>query len=199
MKKKVVGAAALVLVLGAAGVYCLGQGREGTLDILTPAVDIQEELLAEGGEDTGIFDEEVPLAAGPDTGETQENPYIGQVIDLVNEERARAGLAPLEKNDQLSAAAAIRAEEIVSSFSHTRPDGSAYRTVLDQIGAAYSNCGENVAFGYRTPEDVMYGWMASEGHKANILGERYDSIGVGYCKDSSGQGYWVQLFMLKKQ
>ncbi len=200
MKKRTVCAAALAVAAAAVVIYHSGRISTGgkDLDILTPAMDSQEELLAEGTGDSEIFDGQVPLAPGPGTGEATENPYISQVVALVNEERAKAGLEPLEKSDELSAAAAIRVKEITSSFSHTRPDGSAYRTVLDQCGLAYSNCGENVAMGYRTPADVVAGWMASDGHRENILNEKYDCIGIGYCKDG-GQGYWVQMFMLKKK
>lgn len=79
-----------------------------------------------------IPDDEVPLAAVP------ESPYVRQVVNLVNEERVKAGLLPLEKTDDVSAAAAVRAQELVSSFSHTRPDGSAYRTVLEQQGIVFA-------------------------------------------------------------
>ena len=140
----------------------------------------------------------MPLTPGPGTSEGEENPYISQVVALVNEERAKAGAAPLEKSDQVCMAAAIRVNEITSSFSHTRPDGNAYKTVLKENGIEYRNCGENIAFGYRTPEEVVSAWMTSEGHRANILDEKYDAIGVGYRKDSGGQGYWVQVFILKK-
>ena len=116
----------------------------------------------------------------------------------MNEERAKAGLAPLEKSDDVSLAASVRAKELTASFSHTRPDGSAYRTVLEQNGVSYRSCGENVAFGYRTPEAVMSAWMTSEGHKENILNEKYTNIGVGYFKDGSGQGYWAQIFTVGK-
>ncbi|MCI9162898.1 MAG: hypothetical protein HFG59_06520 [Lachnospiraceae bacterium] len=181
-----------------------GDSSPGPYGILTPASEKGD--LASG---TGAWipDEEVPLAPGPggvaaepglvaEAGQPviQESPYIRQVVSLVNEERTKAGLTTLEKSDNISLAAAVRAEELTSSFSHTRPDGSAYRTVLEQNGVSYRSCGENVAFGYRTPEAVMSAWMTSEGHKENILNEKYTNIGVGYFKDSSGQGYWAQIF-----
>lgn len=55
-----------------------------------------------------------------------------------------------------------------------------------------------MAYGYQTPEAVMSGWMASEGHRANILNEKYTDIGVGYFTDGNGQGYWTQIFAMKK-
>ena len=187
-----VSAAAVIMVL----VHGLPAGeqeaQEEMVAILTPASD---EWPADDGASLGegIWDAPVPLAGAPGEG---EDPYLDQLVALVNEERGKAGVAPLEISGPVCAAASIRADEIVTSFSHTRPDGSPYKTVLSQAGIGYRNCGENVAYGYRTPEEVMAGWMASEGHRANILEERYSSIGIGYRKGRDGLTYWVQLFLL---
>lgn len=204
MKKSLLCAAAVMLIAGAAvGMFAKGYvtRRESVITeagILTPAKD--EELAFSEDAGVTIADEEVPLAAGPgilDGGmadAVQESPYIRQIVNLVNEERTKAGLMPLEKSDGISLAAAVRAEELTSSFSHTRPDGSAYRTVLEQNGITYRSCGENVAYGYSTPEAVMDAWMDSDGHRANILNDGYTNIGVGYFKDNRGLGYWAQIF-----
>ncbi len=120
--------------------------------------------------------------------------YVNQVVALVNAERAKAGLSPLTQTAELSGAAATRAEETSRSFSHTRPDGSSFSTVLSQNGISYRGSGENIAYGQRTPEQVMEGWMNSQGHRANILNSRYTAIGVGYYQDSNGTPYWTQLF-----
>lgn len=118
---------------------------------------------------------------------TASSSEAAQVIRLVNEERAKQGLAPLTQSAELTRAACVRAEEIVSKFSHTRPDGTAWSTVSS---AAY---GENIAKGQRDAERVMAAWMSSSGHKANILRESYGSIGVCAYK-VGGTIYWVQLF-----
>ncbi len=118
--------------------------------------------------------------------------YAEAVIDLVNEERAKEGLSPLEMNETLMGGCEIRAEELVEKFSHTRPDGSScYTVVKDDYG--YSYIGENIAEGYTSPEHVMNGWMNSSGHRANILKKEYEEIGVG-CYIHNGRKYWVQLF-----
>ncbi len=119
--------------------------------------------------------------------------YIQQIITLVNEERAKAGLSPVTEAKNVSQAAALRAQEISRSFSHTRPDGSSFSTALTQSGVSYQGSGENIASGYSTPEAVMNGWMNSQGHRANILNPSYTTIGVGYYQ-SGGTGYWTQLF-----
>lgn len=119
--------------------------------------------------------------------------YARRVVDLVNEERAKAGLSEMKLDMDVTAAADVRAREIKQSFSHTRPDGSSFSTVLQQQGVSYRGCGENIAWGQRTPEQVMNGWMNSEGHRANILNKNYKNIGVGFYQEN-GVNYWVQLF-----
>jgi len=169
---------------------------EKDFSILTP--DSEEIEFADGM--VIIDDLDVPLSDGPGTlsseaaAQVSVDPYVQKIVELVNEERAKAGVAPLELDMQICDAAAIRAEEIYSVFAHERPDGSRYRTVLDQCNIPYSFCGENVAYGYRSPDAVMDGWMNSEGHKANILNERFTKIGVGHYKGSNGYDYWSQLF-----
>lgn len=123
----------------------------------------------------------------PESAGITSSSAASQVIQLVNEERAKQGLAPLTPSAELTRAACVRAGEIVSQFSHTRPDGTAWSTVSS---AAF---GENIAKGQRNAERVMAAWMSSSGHKANILRESYGSIGVCAYK-VGGTIYWVQLF-----
>ena len=121
--------------------------------------------------------------------------YVSQVVTLVNEERAKAGLAALTVDSKAEAAAAVRAKEIMTSFSHTRPNGSSFSTALKEQGASYSTAGENIAWGQKTPQEVVTGWMNSSGHRANILGANYTKIGCGFYQGSDGTCYWSQLFM----
>ena len=110
-----------------------------------------------------------------------------QVYREVNMERAKRGLSQLRVDTTLNAAAALRAQEIVRKFSHTRPDGSKWSTVSRR---AYA---ENIARGQRTADKVMAAWMTSEGHRRNILRASYGSIGVS-CVRVGNIYYWVQLF-----
>lgn len=141
--------------------------------------------------DTEAPDAEVPEESVPDP---EELSYAEQVVRLVNKERAKAGLPALEMQADLTAAANVRAREIKQSFSHTRPDGSSFSSVLKEHGVSYRGSGENIAYGQKTPEQVMEGWMNSDGHRANILNKNYKNIGVGYYQDERGVNHWVQLF-----
>lgn len=124
---------------------------------------------------------------------TGSSQYAQQVVNLVNAERAKGGLNPVSVNTKVENAARIRAQEIVTSFSHTRPDGSNFSTALKAAGVSYHACGENIAYGQKSPEAVMNGWMNSSGHRANIMNPNFKYIGVGYYQ-TNGVNYWVQEF-----
>ena len=123
--------------------------------------------------------------------------YQLQVLDLVNQERLSRNIAPLKLNHQVQQAAQVRANEICTSFSHTRPDGRSCFTALNEAGIPDLIAGENIAAGYRTPEAVMDGWMNSPGHRANILDSDFTEMGIGYYYNPSGTygSYWVQMFI----
>ena len=143
--------------------------------------------------DTDQPEEELP---GGDTDQDSEAlSFARQVAELVNEERARNGLSPLTVHTGAEKAAAVRAREIQTSFSHTRPNGSSFSTALTEAGASFAVSGENIAYGQRTPAQVMEAWMNSAGHRANILNPSFRQIGVGYAESASGIGYWTQLFI----
>lgn len=120
----------------------------------------------------------------------------GRVVALCNEYRAGAGLGGLTEDATLDAMAAQRAQEIAQSFSHTRPDGRDCSSIYDDYGYAWMACGENIAAGQTSADEVMTGWMNSEGHKANILSGNFNRIGVAcYSDPNSAYGYyWVQVF-----
>lgn len=123
--------------------------------------------------------------------------YEQQVVDLVNKERAAAGLSPLKVNTALANVAEKKAADMRDNnyFSHTSPTYGSPFDMMKQFGISYTSAGENIAKGQRTPAEVMNGWMNSPGHKANILNSSYTEIGVGYVTDSNGTGYWVQEFI----
>lgn len=120
--------------------------------------------------------------------------FAQRVLALCNEERSKAGLAPLVLSAELQNAAMLRAEEITRVLSHTRPDGSDCTTVLKSKWGA----GENIAAGHDTADKAVSSWMESPGHRRNILHSSFKYLGVGYCYAPDGVGgythYWVQIF-----
>lgn len=119
--------------------------------------------------------------------------YANEVLRLVNQERANAGLSALTTNSTITSAANKRAQEIVQSFSHTRPNGTSFSTVLKEYGVSYRTSGENIAYGQKSPQEVVTGWMNSPGHRANILNANFNTIGIGVYQ-KNGTIYWTQLF-----
>lgn len=120
--------------------------------------------------------------------------YADEVIRLVNIEREKYGLPALARKADATQAAEIRSKEIKQSFSHTRPDGTSFSTIAKDLGISYKSIGENIAYGYSSPESVVKGWMNSQGHRENILSASFNGIGVG-CYESNGVLYWTQIFI----
>lgn len=119
--------------------------------------------------------------------------YAEQVAVLVNKERNTYGLQPVKISPILSEAANIRASELKENFSHTRPNGTSCFTAMSELEIEYRAAAENIAYGQKNPESVMNAWMNSSGHRANILNEKMEYIGVGVVYQD-GVYYWSQFF-----
>ena len=136
-------------------------------------------------------------------GTASEN--VWEVLRLTNNERENQGLPWFTLSQGLTDGAAIRSTEIVTLFSHTRPNGeSCFTAVAKEYqwdagnNSYYIDGGENIAGGNATPYETVTQWMNSPGHRANILDSTYGytMLGVGYTYDSSAlyNHYWVQMF-----
>lgn len=123
--------------------------------------------------------------------------YEQQVFQLVNKERAARGLQLLTYNTEVARVARIKSQDMINKgyFSHTSPTYGSPFNMMENFGIRFSNGGENIAYGQRTAQEVMTGWMNSAGHRANILSGSYTQIGVGVAKASNGTLYWTQLFI----
>ncbi|MGI6720704.1 MAG: CAP domain-containing protein [Anaerovoracaceae bacterium] len=145
--------------------------------------------------------EETAQDAGAYTTEVYEEPYlskeqqfINSVFELVNKERQKAELQPLLYLEELGIPAGVRAKEIATAFSHTRPDKRSWTTVYGQFGLDYTRAGENLAYGFRTAEKLVSAWMRSESHRKNILNPDFEYIAMGYYKNRAGKAHISQLF-----
>ena len=124
---------------------------------------------------------EVSAASRPSICSTKE----WDVLKRVNKERLKKKLQPLATFKKFQSAADVRASEVTSYFSHTRPNGTSCFTIFKEKKIPYGMAGENIAAGHRTSADVMRGWMNSPGHKQNILNSEYTHMGVGYTTGGS--------------
>lgn len=120
--------------------------------------------------------------------------FEAQVVRLVNQIRQANGLSPLTANWELSRVARYKSQDMVDNryFSHTSPTYGTPFQMIRAFGLSYRTAGENIAYGYSSPQAVVDTWMNSSGHRANILNSAYTQIGVGYV--SSGH-YWTQMFI----
>ncbi|MGA5700283.1 CAP domain-containing protein [Peterkaempfera bronchialis] len=116
-----------------------------------------------------------------------------RVLRLVNEERELAGCDPLTLNRRLSASARRHSGDMAFRrfMSHWGSDGSAPVDRIRRSGYRPAAWGENVAYGYRTPEEVMDAWMTSPSHRRNILDCDYEEMGLGLAEPGD---YWTQDF-----
>lgn len=122
--------------------------------------------------------------------------YAERVWEIVNEERAKEGLAPVAFSAHLNYAANIRAEEIIKNSGHIRPDGSSWNNVFNENNISVSSCGENIlnmTNMFPVPDIAMTAWMGSQVHHDNIMNGNYTNIGVGVAQDG-GSYYLVQVF-----
>jgi uncharacterized protein YkwD/chitodextrinase len=122
--------------------------------------------------------------------------FADQVVALVNQHRAAMGLVQLKVSPTLTAAAVWKARHMAqySYMQHDDPAPPIARLWYQRVqacGYTGGGMGENIAYGYRTPQDVMTGWLNSPGHKANIENASYRAIGVGAAGSTV---FWAQDF-----
>ncbi|GGF96604.1 CAP domain-containing protein [Paenibacillus abyssi] len=121
-----------------------------------------------------------------------QDAFAAQVVKLVNQERAKAGLPALVSDPALTRVAMDKAKDMYNNnyFSHTSPTYGSPFDMMRSYGIQYSYAGENIASGQQSPQQVMNSWMNSSGHRANIMSKNFKKIGVAYYK-----GEWVQMFI----
>ncbi|WP_027093868.1 CAP domain-containing protein [Cohnella thermotolerans] len=121
-----------------------------------------------------------------------QSDFAAQVVNLVNQERAKAGLKALKTDSKLTSVALAKAKDMYTNnyFDHNSPTYGSPFDMMRQFGVTYNYAGENIAKGQPNPQAVMNDWMNSSGHRANILNGHYTSIGVAYYN-----GEWVQEFI----
>lgn len=127
--------------------------------------------------------------------------FANEVLRLCNQERAKEGLQPLQLMDELNFVAQIRTDEqteVLNDISHTRPDGTRWTTVFENISVKKLSWGENLIKGYGSAESVVHGWMTSPGHRANIMRPEFTHMGIGvsFTGNTYTQSYIVtQIFI----
>jgi hypothetical protein len=103
-----------------------------------------------------------------------------QLVELVNKERVALGFQPLKVSGKLVQAAQEKAQDMLNNnyFAHTSPTGINPWYWLDKVGYKYTAAGENLAKDFKDSQFVHQAWMESSSHRANILKDNYQEIGI---------------------
>lgn len=109
------------------------------------------------------------------------------VLDQINSYRASEGLEAVTMDEELNEVAAIRAKECSQKFSHTRPDGKAWYTVSKLTNG--ENLAHAVNYNQQKPENVVYAWMISPKHSANVLRSTFSTVGIAYYCNDKGETF----------
>ena len=128
-------------------------------------------------------------------------------LSLVNAERQKCGVLTLSENTYLSSVAVIRSNEIIEYWSHTRPDGTSFFSVIDESKYAYRTVGENLAMtshlgngsfsssekftGSDEQLDAVANWMFyafknSPSHYSNMISNQFLETGIGISYEMYG-------------
>jgi len=121
-----------------------------------------------------------------------------QMVDLVNAERAKAGLPALKVDLELARVARIKSRDMIENdyFSHTSPIYGSPFDMIRNFGISYRAAGENLACN-QTVEAAHQSLMNSSGHRANILNSTYTHIGVGIVNGGMCGKMFTQMFIAK--
>lgn len=130
-------------------------------------------------------------AARPAAVAAADSSALDLIVRETNQERRAAGLQDLVVVNDVTAAAQAYAEQLVATgaFEHANIQGmlTGNRTIA----------GENLfaGFGNDAAGRAVAGWMNSEGHRANILNDRFTGIGIGIATRANGEMVVVQRFV----
>lgn len=135
-------------------------------------------------------------AAPSSTPAADAGAYEQQVLALTNAQRTAAGCPALTWNATLASVARAHSQDMAANnyVDHNTLSGVTREQRITAAGYTYTQMAENIAAGQATPADVMASWMASAGHKANILNCGLTELGVGYAAGGSYGSYWTQDF-----
>ena len=185
---------------GCAEFQMIGKG-EGDVRVISPdGTSFLIHFIVDGLEMLPVIEKELAEIEAPDSDLTDyedriatPDDYAEQMLALINQIRSKRNIPPLRLSKDLTDAATIRANEIIQMFSHTRPNGEPYSSVVKSNLYAV---GENLSAGKASPSVVIEEWMEEPDDRANILNAEYTELGIGFVHNRNSQlhYYWVHLF-----
>ena len=185
----------LILIVGASAVVAWQNSQLGPTtsqpiwentsvqDLMLPLSELREEIT--------------PAPLRSSLGGPQGKLTIAGVLSETNHHRAEAGVAPLTGDATLNTAAANKLADLfaLQYFAHDSPDGRGPSDVVDNVGYQYIRVGENLALGnFADDATLVQAWMDSPGHRASILKEGFDEIGIAVGSGTfDGRETWIAV------
>ena len=119
-----------------------------------------------------------------------------EVMRLVNQARANAGLSKLTADSNITKVARVKAQDMVNNnyFSHNSPTYGSPFEMMKSFGISYKSAGENIA-AHSTVQAAFDAWMNSSGHRANILNSSFNYTGIGVVSSPKYGKMLVQMFV----
>ena len=125
----------------------------------------------------------------------QDEAYQNEFLRRVNNERAKAGLKPVQLGDSShNNAAQERAKELASSYSYVRPNGQRDFTIFAENGIEDVSIGEDYIAGVSTPDAAVDQWMNIDFTRERILNADATTMSVGHYEGGVYNNYWVLIF-----
>lgn len=147
-----------------------------------------------------VTEKQAPSLGGTLTKKSTSTTTIGSitipsVIDETNQQRKSHSKGTLIRVSELDHSAEVKANDILNKqyFEHTSPSGITITDLVNDSGYKYLKVGENLALGnFYSAKEVVDAWMASPGHRANILDGAFEEIGIGVAYGKyEGQNVFV--------
>lgn len=118
-----------------------------------------------------------------------------ELLDLVNAYRVENGLNALQIIQHISYKSEEHNNYMIATNTVSHDNFSSRKTNLEQVVGAV-RVGENVAYGFSTPQATLNAWIASEGHRVNLLGN-YTHFGLSIRENADGRKYYTNIFVKK--
>lgn len=174
---------------------CNQSSRSESQDRANPGVLEERESMSRGKLGTILFVAALSVETSWAVKEGGVSSLERKMVELVNIDRARHRLPPLQLSPSLAAVSRQHSREMADRgfFSHRSPTTGQPQDRLDRAGIGWSSCAENIALDVSV-EDAQAALMRSPGHRANILSGKYSHIGIGIV-ETGGQIFVTQNFI----
>lgn len=120
-----------------------------------------------------------------------------QLFDLTNATRVNHGLSVLEWNEEVRETARKHSTDMAENqyFNHTNLQGQSPFDRMEEDNISFTTAGENLAYGQLSSIFAHQGLTNSEGHRENILQDRFAELGVGVDFNNDNQPFYTENFL----